>query len=788
MLSEPSLDHIESELALRHYDKAVCLIRHHMTLSNEKQPQLEALLLRTQQDRAQDHTEYRLFLRRVVTDDSLLDELQETSSRFSAQTQQFLDSTTFQAVLHEIANEAPGNVARVLKILGNSPRRCSSLLLALKSRDQLISGVYLELGGFICRTLGLSDMLERKKQEVAEEYSYALGKSVEQGRNARHFKSLLDAISSKYERHVFEGIKRSKCFAEILKATANVSHAHIGDQMSNSHAALAFEITATLIHSPNLNTIIQEHITAFIQVQLGHGQPADMCEVLYLVSSLFLIEPAAGLLVLQLEGFLEEVWAEADEFEEMLIPLLEMLSTACLSREAQEIISLNCSDMLLDCIRMSNDRSVRALTTAVLFKIGRIKSDCDLKATQHIVMSLLLGTDDLQQLLRSIETLMFLSTEANFKTIIANNMQETFQAISLLDSAKFNQIVFVLSTLIYNLVDESQRTEETLANRRLVEITSGGTKTVDNAAQTRVQALLDQGLLKVLSLLLWNKNNAVKRYVASILYYVSHVPSTRPSLTQFGAIRFLCDYLQKATNKRSSEQSFECSFAIAKILISVDPSLAFNSSTSSTIDVITPLLPLLCHENSLAVFETTLALTNMTTIGEQECQVIVRSWDDILVNLDSDYSLIRRATTELVCNLVVSEAGSSQFLSPRSTGSLNLLKFIKLTMCDDFETRRAASGAIAVLSYHESASSILIKDMNIFDHILNMLEQSSVEIIRRILILLQNIIAHSRSITQIHLDRLISSVSQHAQSGNFPEVEEMLQGLKTRQAVPCDTE
>ena len=103
--------------------------------------------------------------------------------------------------------------------------------------------------------------------------------------------------------------------------------------------------------------------------------------------------------------------------------------------------------------------------------------------------------------------------------------------------------------------------------------------------------------------------------------------------------------------------------------------------------------------NSLA-FETLLALTNLASAEDSARNAIVdKAWTVTETLLLSDNPLLQRAATELVCNLVVCQNGVEKFLPSKTTSSVSRLHLLlALADVDDVATRRAAGGALAMLT------------------------------------------------------------------------------------------
>lgn len=142
--------------------------------------------------------------------------------------------------------------------------------------------------------------------------------------------------------------------------------------------------------------------------------------------------------------------------------------------------------------------------------------------------------------------------------------------------------------------------------------------------------------------------------------------------------------------------------ALSRLLISVNPKLAFNSALPST-SAIRPLQSQLTRTESstwqLHAFEALLALTNLASLDEATQNHIIRSAFDVVVDdlLLSNHAMLQRAATELVCNLMASPHCVEKFAdgSPRAKHRLHLL--LAMTDVEDTATRSAAGGALAAL-------------------------------------------------------------------------------------------
>ncbi|MBW0515251.1 hypothetical protein O181_054966 [Austropuccinia psidii MF-1] len=162
--------------------------------------------------------------------------------------------------------------------------------------------------------------------------------------------------------------------------------------------------------------------------------------------------------------------------------------------------------------------------------------------------------------------------------------------------------------------------------------------------------------------------------------------------------------------------------ALAKLLITTNPLLIFGPTPESPVllSTIQPLVVLLVHPSAtlLQIFEALMALTNLTSLGLQvatkvaEAPRLLPRLEECLLGVRTgENQMVRRAATELLCNLSSTELVLAHF-SPQSSlqkttasdtqGSYNtsLHLLIALSSSEDLATAMAAAGCLAILTQH----------------------------------------------------------------------------------------
>ncbi|KAJ2557681.1 SWI5-dependent HO expression protein 4, partial [Coemansia sp. RSA 1933] len=182
-------------------------------------------------------------------------------------------------------------------------------------------------------------------------------------------------------------------------------------------------------------------------------------------------------------------------------------------------------------------------------------------------------------------------------------------------------------------------------------------------------------------------SDSVKDAVAEIVTSLAVTQSLRGLIVQQGGVRallgILTDSAPKATAKSSQakdggyvpkallqKRDKDIAFSLAKIAISVPPNLAFQDPR----EIVQLLLSLLLEDTEtqalLMKFESLLALTNLASV-EPGSSYDVREYMAISLNgissiemlMLSNHPLVRRAATELLCNLVYSPKVFERYVS-----------------------------------------------------------------------------------------------------------------------------
>lgn len=533
-----------------------------------------------------------------------------------------------------------------------------------------------------------------------------------------------------------------------------------------------------------LISTLQSRLSDFITPNFSSSTPSDYITAFSVLTAIFTIKTDLGTQIFLQEGFLEEALEdplEIDDNNEVVKSLLELLSAAAVDNNCRTRILKVAEPFLKECTEGGNT-GIRALAGSVLAKL----SSASTQTTRNVEVDLLTIFKDAYNaknepaLLSAIEGLAFTSVTASQKDKL---IKDTFFISSLLTVLKSpNQqhpLVYGCLSILVNLTaykpplnEEQKRINEIrrLAKETDVHVVEELDK--DGYVNSRCKVLLTAGLVPTINAVAMNSSPACISAIARILLSLATAPGHRGVLAHQGAIKLILSLLSKSVD---SDTEITLSHALAKILISVNPSLIFSSRTPITTPI-QPLTTLLSNEslsNDLPHFEALLALTNLASAEDSaRTNIVEKSWPLIETLLLNDNSLLQRASTELVCNLVVCQRGAEKFIpgekNPSAISRLHLL--LALADVEDVATRRAAGGALAMVTDFEEVCKGLLEVERGMERVGRMVEDQDEECGFRGVVCLRNLVGNGG----------VEARRQMRESGVVRKVEELMKSKNQR--------
>lgn len=361
------------------------------------------------------------------------------------------------------------------------------------------------------------------------------------------------------------------------------------------------------------------------------------------------------------------------------------------------------------------------------------------EATQiyNIVQMLSNGIQEQSATSNSIEALLYLSSKSQNKEIlVSQNIMKDFLQFSIKSSQIYH---YGLVAIIQNLTRYFPKlTEEEENIKKLHAMSENSTvKTVDDldkeiAVNLRCELLLKNNLMIVLNLFTKTANDSIQELISSVFLNISVNQKNRGLILQKGGVNSL---LKLTCNK--SIAGINAAQCLARLGITSDPSLSFRGQR--VVELVRPFLKLLETHDTLQQFEGLMALTNLASSGGEARNKIFEMKGMFLIEtlILSDHYMVQRAATEAFCNMLYDDTVFESFIIslPKNQTKIRIL----LALCDseDFETQRAACGALSVLTSSEALCKVICSSEN-FIIILKLLEDDSDELVHRAVVCVRN--------------------------------------------------
>ena len=488
----------------------------------------------------------------------------------------------------------------------------------------------------------------------------------------------------------------------------------------------------------------QSMLSKFITSRITRHTNDDLILAFSAAAAVFPLVPSVASELFLTEGFLPSLIPQLEhksKYMKVEQAALDMLSAACIDGGCREAIGKHCTSWLQGVLKAGKDqRSGQAAVILTKIHSATIttvsdKSSEEEKDSQYVselvprLRDMLIdGGDTAKQ--NSIEGLAYASMEPKVKEKLIKDKKFLRQLLDLPQKEPVNTTTaFGSLTLIDNLAryrpnlsEEQKRISQLKAYANASKTPPQPDSLDDDAYVTdRCKALLEAGAVPFLVAL--NKNTLPKQQsrttlglIANILLSLSKPSSSRGIIAQQGGVPLLLEIYKHNSEARTDIPTPQiAAHALARILISVNPALVFgNSGSPSSISALPPLLSLLrlpdpnttdTPRDLLPTFEGLLALTNLVSgpspkLSEELIRSSFATVEDLLL---SNNTAIQRAATELTCNLMTCPAGIEKFADGSKPAKRRLHVLLALADVDDVATRRAAGGALAMVTEFEGA-------------------------------------------------------------------------------------
>lgn len=549
--------------------------------------------------------------------------------------------------------------------------------------------------------------------------------------------------------------------------------------------SLAFMILTKLFNPSSTEkypfTFIIEQCAACFSTCMDQGKNEAKLLAYNTLIAIFQTSMTVGSAILCQEGTVEEMM-DVVEFETLPVQLAiaQVLTIASSDKSCRKEILKHAVQWLVKMAGQSKtDPQLKAAAGTALTKL-KAQSDTptddaqptesleDTMKRMHITNETLV--DSLQEIIKSkssdanlvlnaVEGLAYACLKPEIKDKLGKDV-EFLKCLSTLalsttnnNDANSNPLLFGIGTIFANLtmyrpvLDDQQKQMKKLRDLANAKQATGN-KSVqeddiresDKAVEERIKLCVQNGA--ALALMIISKNQSVNlRSVASQTYLNLVTPqAVRGQLLQQGIIKALLPL---------SRTDIAASQALAKLAITTDPRIAFQGDT--ILDLVRPFLELCKDTTQLRQFEGLMSLTNLASVDDR-VRLLIENADGMTVfeNLQlSNNDMVQRAATEMVCNMTFCEPVFDRYSDPKvSQNRIRLLMI--LSDGEDPATRKAASGALAILANSPSTCEMIRKVDKCYERIARWLDaQETVDVQHRGIEIIRCLIQQSKDIVAI---------------------------------------
>ncbi|KAG1180477.1 hypothetical protein G6F70_001749 [Rhizopus microsporus] len=551
--------------------------------------------------------------------------------------------------------------------------------------------------------------------------------------------------------------------------------------------SLAFMILSKLFNPPSEATskypltFIIEKCAACFSYSVGQGKNESKLLAYRTLQAIFQTSMTVGSAILCQEGTVEEMM-DTVEFEivPVQIAIAEVLNIASSDKSCRKQILKYATDWLAKMASQNKtDPHLKAAAGTILTKLkaqsdmptdepteglssdGSVHSDNLSDSMRKMQLTSDDLVDSLKQVIKSkssdanivlnaLEGLAYSSLKPEIKVSLGED-DEFLKCLSTLaintvreeSSTSKNPLLFGIGTIFANvtmyrrILNEQEKQMKKLrdlanakqrqAEGKPAEVNDDDDpREQDSAVEGRINKAIKNGIS--LALIVLSKSDSANiRAVAAQTYLNIVTPQkTRGQLLQQGVIKGLLPL-----SRDEGTTGITASQALAKLAITADPRLAFHGDT--ILDLVRPFLNLCKDSSQLRQFEGLMALTNLASV-EDRARLLIENADGMSTfeNLQlSNNDMVQRAATEMVCNMTFCDPVFERYSDPKKSQNRIRLLMI-LSDHEDPATRRAASGALAILSNSPGTCEMILKVDKCYERMARWLEaEETVEVKHR---------------------------------------------------------
>lgn len=504
--------------------------------------------------------------------------------------------------------------------------------------------------------------------------------------------------------------------------------------------SLAFMILTKLFNPSDPSNFplqfVIEQCAACFSYCLDQGKNDSKLLAYRTLLAIFQTSMTIGAAILCQEGTIEEMM-DVIEFEivPVQIAMTEVLTIASSDKTCrQQMLKYSTEWLVRTAASPKTDTELKAVTNTALAKLRAQpkEQEEDTSGLEEAMDKLHLSNEnvvdslkdlikaqstDSSLILNAVEGLAYACLQPQVKENLGSDMQ-FLKCLSTLavstareETPNSNPLLFGIGTIFANItmyrpvLDEQQKQMNKLRNlanqQQNQQKQPDDPRENDDQVEKRIENAVKNGVSVALMVLAKNKSTNIRGIAAQTYLNIVTPQATRGQLLQQGIVKGLLPL-----SREKEMTGILASQALAKLAITTDPRIAFQGDL--ILDMVRPFLTL-CQDpkSQLRQFEGLMALTNLASVDDRVRLLIENAKGmDVIENLQlSDNDMVQRAATELVCNMTFCDPVFE--LYSQSQNRIRLLMI--LSDHEDAATRRAASGALAILANSPEACELMMK-------------------------------------------------------------------------------
>ncbi|KAK0505727.1 P-loop containing nucleoside triphosphate hydrolase protein [Armillaria luteobubalina] len=462
------------------------------------------------------------------------------------------------------------------------------------------------------------------------------------------------------------------------------------------------------------------------------------------LTALFQVDWQSASSIFQQDGVLELIMDSVDlnPSTELSLNIAHLLSQACGYKPCRTIFPPQTTKWLEFMSGPSQSTPVRATATIALIKLSRgsasdnadvagenktriRKKDDELAAAMK---NMVISGGDHSAIADSVEGLAYLSVDPVVKEMLSQDsdfLKALFASVPRrrpdYSAETQSSLVYGIIVVIFNIcayrphLTEEQSQMEKLRRLGKADSHSNGDSPLndDEKVRGRIQKLMANGVLEVFpAALAASDSQGIRLGIGKALLSIVTDKETRGHVLRAGGAKVLLKIIKFSVSRATSNSQtvtldpvyLEPIQALSKLAITASPVQVFGPNDGAIYDIIRPFSLALQHSSTLLLqrFEILMALTNLSSHSAEVAARIADS-DGLLNRVEllllEDHVLIRRASMELICNLIVGSEKVFERYGGSASGN---------SRCEDIPTRLAASGALATVTTEAGACQALL--------------------------------------------------------------------------------